>query len=309
MKGIFLTTVALLTAFSSALNIPASQFKDLNPRDPLPTLNGSHLIQPNDPPGFTVLVNLDDTPRLLTTEKVYLAAIAVVADWASEGWDYAFPARGPRASKASYGVEVSYKSIAYPQKRYQLQVKYLVLGMLHLINQMTKVEKFCRGTAYVVMREEPMGYVELRVSGDPPRTNDVLEENLTATGRIIDPTDSAFTIKYDVNGEPMSCVDLLSTTLYAVATAAQGGSDEYCQDLAGFNEKRSVVFQILGIRPTVSMQLLGYGLARRGLNLLARKLYHENACGEVKFSFYYHGDVLGGGSIRLSDFAGTTTRS
>ncbi|KAL9596230.1 MAG: hypothetical protein Q9219_005941 [cf. Caloplaca sp. 3 TL-2023] len=216
---------------------------------------------------------------------------------------------------------VSSKSIALPQERIQLQTSHRILGVLHIIHEMTRVNEFFGSTSLVMMHMQPLGSIIIHAAR-PERpfhdldhttltdslVNNTQQQNLTARRTIIDPDYDDFTITYEVTGDPMTCIDVLSTILYAVATAAQGASNQFCRDLGGYNEKRSAVYQIHGIRHTQSMHLLGYGMVRSGLSLLGPKLYDTNACGEVEFSFLYQGDVLGGGLIRLSDFAADVAR-
>ena len=197
-----------------------------------------------------------------------------------------------------------------------MQTKYLILGMLHLIDQMTKRKIFCVSTASVVMHETPIGHIEVFTTGARsqglPSMQDASVKNttlrdarsriLTSPRKITDPGDSDYAIMYERKAVPMSPVNFLSTVLYAMATAAQGGNEEHCGDLAGFNEKRSTVFRVHGIRPTMSRNRLTYEKVRRGLRLLTAAMYDEGAIGEVHFQILYQEELLGGGSIELSDY-------
>lgn len=172
------------------------------------------------------------------------------------------------------------------------------------------------------MYTEPTGIIHLHVpaaheQGNAIGNNTAIRNStlgtpqirdLTPSTRIVDPTDSDFDVTYQRNGDAMPCVDLLGTALYAIATAAQADNDEYCRYLGGWNEERAAVYQIHGRRPTEPGFLLSYGLVR-GLNLLSARLYDRNACGKVDFSLVYKADVLGGGMIRLNDFADKTARA
>lgn len=124
----------------------------------------------------------------------------------------------------------------------------------------------------------------------------------------MDPSDPDFTIEYELEGDPLTCVDVLGSILYAIATAAQGANKEYCRDLGGLNEQRTAVYQIQGLRPTASMHLLSYEMVKTGLSLLAPKLYDQGPCKEVQFSFLYRGDKLGVGSISVSYVAASTAK-
>ncbi|KAL8711019.1 MAG: hypothetical protein Q9220_004399 [cf. Caloplaca sp. 1 TL-2023] len=307
--GVGAALVALPVLASVAMTIAARLPTNHDPRNFTPALNGSHLIEPKDPPGFSVLIDLDDSSRIFLPEHVYLIAIAVVTEWAFEGWNEVIPARTTRPLTRSHGLFVRAGSIAHPEWDKQLIPGYLILGMLHLIDQMIKVRKFSQGLAYVFMGKDGLGYMDLRAL-QPSQTNGLLtkiaavndtkiDELNAATSMIVDPQDSSFAVTYEVETSALTCVDLLSTILYAIATAAQGESDEFCQHLGGLNEKQSAFFQINGRRPTPSMHLLNYYAVMRGLSMLAPTLYDKGTCGEMHFSFLYNGDVLGGGVIEL----------
>ncbi|KAL9023216.1 MAG: hypothetical protein Q9196_007333, partial [Gyalolechia fulgens] len=283
----------------------------------------SHVIRPKDPPGFEVLIFLEETETLVP-EHVYLVAIALVADWGYKGWDHKYRPRSPTRTKEGYGLKVDWRCLAYPDDKYQLKSSYLILGMLHLIHQMTQ-EEFSPGTAAVAIGKDSLGYIEIMLPrpghriGAPGKDNSTIEPrgssgniteraDPTATRRIPDPKDPDLVIVYQVKGEPLTCVQVFSTILYAVATAAQGPNDEFCQDLAGFNEERSVVFQIHGLEETASRNLLYYETVRRGLVLLADRLSTRATCGELKFRYEYRGELLGSATIQLSDYARGTER-
>ena len=188
--------------------------------------------------------------------------------------------------------------------------------MLHLIDQMTRVTQFCVSTSTPLSYRNPIGHVELfasRVVGQnsalkklPVLRNTSLSdtrlERVTVPGRIVDPEDHDFVIFYQRKGDPMGPSDFLSAVLYAVATAAQASNDEYCRDLGGFNEKRTVVYRIRGKRSRDSRYQLEYRDVRRGLMLLSAAVYQDGALGETDFGFQYQGEDLGGGRIELSDF-------
>ena len=282
-------------------------------------LSGTHFIFPKDPPGFGVLVHLDEV-HTLNTERIYVAAIAMVHDWAFQGWNRFFPSRSVRFTKTSDGLTIAWRSVAYVRERNQLQTKHLILGMLHLIDQMTKHQAFCVSTSSVLLYRQPVGHIELLPSESFSRTNTSHEtlamHNISLHAaqapnpgferKIVDPADSDFAILYERKGDMMSFVDFMSTVLYAMATAAQASSTDPCRDIAGFNQKRSVVYRIHGKRTTDWSHPLTYQFVRRGLRLLSRAIYDEGDSGEVWFQFLFQGDVLGSGNIVLSDFARST---
>lgn len=190
---------------------------------------------------------------------------------------------------------------------------------------MRKVGKYCVSTASMLAFRGPVGFIRLDIPrrGIDPNNikldnetvttvgdNDTSKKNaneLTTRTRIVDPKDPHFAITYELKGESMTWVDFLSGVLYALASAAQG-DDETCESMAGFNAQRTAVYMINGIRPTKSMYILTYENVRRGLLLLATRMYSAGVCGEVEFSFEFLGDVLGGGRVVLNDFDGGVVR-
>lgn len=196
--------------------------------------------------------------------------------------------------------------------------------MLHLIDEMRKQGRYCEGTVGTLMERVPTGFIEMahrpgrRVVGGDPVNNDTVPatipgnvpsskpQSLSARQRIVDPKDKNFVIKYERHGDAMSCVDFLSTALFAMATAAQGRNDEFCEDLAGFNEQRTGMYQLHGLdeaRPRLT-----YENVRRAMLLLPARLFRDQACGEVNYSFEYGGSVIGGGFIRLNDYGRSEAR-
>ena len=170
------------------------------------------------------------------------------------------------------------------------------------------------------MYRQPAGHIELYPSETLAESN-ASDETLATRNtsfyvaparslifhrKIVDPADSDFAIVYERRGDAMSFVDFLGTILYAMATAAQASNTEQCRDLAGFNQKRSVVYRINGRRTTDRSLPLTYESVRRGLQLLSTAVYAEAAPGEIWFQFLHHEDVLGIGNIDLSDFARST---
>ncbi|KAL8919738.1 MAG: hypothetical protein Q9208_006604 [Pyrenodesmia sp. 3 TL-2023] len=184
-------------------------------------------------------------------------------------------------------------------------------------------EGFCASTVSTLMENVPTGFIRLALPEPPtPGQSWFIGEgngtgkdgaswkeppapgnSLTNTKRFIDPDDQDFAIIYEVKHTRISCVGLLGAALYAMATAAQGENDEFCQDLAGFNQQSTVMYRVNGRRPTASMHLLSYGQVRRGLTLLIPRMYGEGTCAEVHIKFEYGGEILGAGSFEPSNLA------
>ncbi|KAL8719755.1 MAG: hypothetical protein Q9225_003271 [Loekoesia sp. 1 TL-2023] len=314
-----ITRVGIYTANGT---LPYRRSPDMRIAGNFRFMTSSHVIRPKDPRGFKVLIELDDTSRDIVPERVYLVAIAAVHDWALEGWEHQFLKADPTFTKRAYSLEIASWSIAPSIQEYQMQTKHLILGILHLIDQMTKLNRFCRVAACLMMEKQGLGFISMayRVgdsqnnssSGNTaikgPPLEDTSHQSLTARRRIVDPSDSDFAIEYEANGDPLTCIDLLSSILYAIATAAQGSNEEFCRDLGGLNEKRSTVYQIQGLRPTASMHLLSYEMVKKGLSLLAPELCDQSINKEVQFSFLYRGDKLGVGAISVSYVAASTAK-
>lgn len=194
--------------------------------------------------------------------------------------------------------------------------------MLHLIDQMTKVKHFCVSSSTALSYRNPVGHVELFASRVVSQNNSLDNvpasknislsatrlQDVSVSGRIVDPGDHDFIIFYHSRGDSLSATDFLSAVLYAVATAAQASNDQYCRDLGGLNEKRTVVYRIHGRRSTDMRYELNYEDVRRGLMLLSAAVYQAGALGEMDFRFQYAGEDLGGGRIDRSDFTDSTAR-
>lgn len=117
---------------------------------------------------------------------------------------------------------------------------------------------------------------------------------LSAGKRSLDPKDHHFVVEYETIYRRLSCVDLLSKILYAIATAVQGSEDDHCKDLGDSNEKRSATYRIHGLQSIASTRFLSYGIVRRVLSLLLSKLYDERSYGrEVAWNLIYRGEVTG----------------
>ena len=155
-----------------------------------------------------------------------------------------------------YGAEFVSESMVPSAQDRQLQVKYLVLAMLHLMARMAQTGLWSKSVAVGLMDNKPIGFVKLRyppaaardgvsvarkrrgaatVDGVRPSSfdNDTQPPTLGASKRLIDPRDHDFVIEYEVKERRLPCVELLSTALYAIATAAQSDENDYCRDLEG----------------------------------------------------------------------------
>lgn len=205
----------------------------------------------------------------------------------------------------------------------QLQVKYLVLAMIHLMAQMAQKRMWSKSVAAALMYQKPIGFVKLgrpsaarngisisKKRRDAATIGIHLSSHDTETQPLAlgaskwfkDPKDHDFVIEYQTKDQRLLCVDFLSTVLYAIATAAQGSEDDYCRDLGGWNEKRTAIYRIHGLPPGPSTTTLTYGIVRRGLSLLSSTLYDQRSCErEVTWRFSYRERVVGYGSISASD--------
>ena len=283
-----------------------------------------------------MLIGLDISHRL-DPQKTYLAAIDVIHDWALSGWNHVIPSSSALESKVTRGITTTWMSVAEPDQPNQLQIRYLVLGMLHVISQMTSSVLFCESYAHVSIHGVPTGRIEVLVRGKKPgggrgkfdevqekeeeegedvvaMKNDNTLKNSSAQSipdppkKIVDPKDHDFVILYTLRGDAISPVKFLGTVLYAMANAAQADSAKRCEDFAGFDEKHSMVYRIRGIRTIESRYELTYEDVRKGLKLLASAVYDEGLMEDVYFEFRYEGELLGSGQIERSDFADSMVR-
>ena len=152
--------------------------------------------------------------------------------------------------------EISSASVAYPNEVYQLRPRYLILGVLHTLSEMAKSRRYCTSGVALLMYGEAVGFIrlgKLRRSSEATlnatsiqietwenRQTLASRNTLAAPKKIIDPDDADFVIEYRQNDRTLTCLEVLSTALYALATAARGAPSDYCRDLGGWTGRRSV---------------------------------------------------------------------
>ncbi|KAL6720258.1 hypothetical protein ACLMJK_002179 [Lecanora helva] len=275
-------------------------------------------LYPKDPAGLRIYIKYD-TLRPLKPEDIYAAAIDVIYDWADDGWDTDVPKDTGKFTKDFAGVSVGFRSIATedPPPEGRIRYKYLILGVLHLIKEMSDNKRWVASFAIVELNRTPLGFVDFNPVGDPFRVGSNNETNVTntvpattsatrdlsATKRLFDPDDHDVSVSYEVKGPSFPCVEILSTALYAMATAAQAPGDQTCQVFGGLNPSRKLQWSTFVKRPSYSGYILTYGIIRKAWRLFPQQMYKSKKCGEVSFTYEYKGDDLGGGSIWDSNLA------
>lgn len=246
-------------------------------------------------------------------EDAYRCAIGYIYDLASAGWEEIIPKGDDRTSKEVNAIRIALASVAKHRDRNQLQNKHVIQGILKMLNNMAKWNRFCLTTADMYLDAKLIGQMAIgsRDSGELAGGDDAnftLDENtstrnvLPEGGRIVDPEDPNFVISYTLRGEPISCQALFDAALNGMAHSAEMADHDRCVNFAGFSSSAKVVYMINSGPPETTREVLGYILVRTTLKLLPEKLYEEGRCGEVNFVLIYGGEQLGGGFIHLSDF-------
>ena len=233
-------------------------------------------------------------------------------------WDDVIPSEFEAFSKGYNGLKVAYGSLAEPDSRHQLQNKHLVLGFLQLMDKLAERSVFCTARATLYLHNQLIGQlamgrplptasvgvdgVNLALGGGgAPVGNRTVARSLGDEKEIVDPEDSDFVIQYEVYGEAIPCQTLFSAALNGLAKSAAYYNDEPCEDYAGVSTKEELTY-VVNSRRGMASYLLTFHFIKIMFKLLPAHLYDEGTCGEVKFSFVFRGERLGGGSIVLSDF-------
>ena len=76
-------------------------------------------------------------------------------------------------------------------------------------------------------------------------------------------------------------------------------NQDQCRNFGGFSSSGTVAYTFIGGGTGSSKYVLTYILVRTVLDLLPKKLYEKQSCGEVEFDLIYSGEKLGGGSFSL----------
>lgn len=262
--------------------------------------------------------------RKLNSTGAYLCAIEVAYDLAQIGWEELVPPGSMRVSKEFNSIEVAFISDAKRGEGYQLQSKHILLTLLEIMNALASRGNFVAAKAKLSMYRNIIGEMAIGIRNQDSKTDRLgINENTTLlTGddgtpkrsvgvvrEIVDPDDPNFVVSYENSETRFSCQELFSATLDGLVKSAQAEKTDTCNNFAGLSASTRVIYTIVGDRPTASGYLLDYDFVRRAIKLLAVRMYNESTCGEVEFDIIYGSDMLGGGSIHLSDFFNSTEQT
>lgn len=276
-------------------------------------ISATDLIDQSVIPGFSAIVTYAWS-RDIKPEDAYLCALLYMYDLASDDWDATIQSGIETYTKEIGGIKIAIGSDAGPGDQYQLQNKYLVLGLLKVMNSLESRKAFCNAKAKLFVYFRPVGVLAMGhpiyvgVNGtnaklidvDPIPTLVTESRNLTVPGEIVDPEDSNFVISYQMLEDPISCRALFNAALNAMANTAPIENDYPCTNFNGLSSSGKVTYSIGRSPPGTSRLLLTYGLVKTALKLLPAVLYLGESCGEVRFDLTYAGEDLGGGSFFLT---------
>ena len=102
-----------------------------------------------------------------------------------------------------------------------------------------------------------------------------------------------------MGGDTIPCKTLLNAALSGMANSAVFSDHDRCRLFSGLSSSGTVAFTFIGSPPASSTYVLTYVLVRTVLELLPKRLYEQQSCGEVKFDLIYSREKLGGGSFYL----------
>lgn len=249
----------------------------------------------------------------MKAEDAYLCAIFLICGLASPGagWNGTIPAQHTSMSKEVNGVKVGFRSLTVPGEPDQLQYKYVIVGLLETLNAFARKDRFCFTQTIMYLHDEIIGDmaigsrlpdlygVDVTVGETDPISNGTESGNPTGWEEIVDPDDSEFVISYQREGASISCKTLLNAALSGVANSAVFSNHDPCRNFGGFDLSGTVAFSFFGSPPGPSRYVLTYVMVRTALELLPKKLYEKQSCGESQFDLVYSGEKVGFGSFFL----------
>ena len=263
-------------------------------------------------PGLKLRFNYIQTLSM-KAEDAYISALSSIYGLASpaDGWEGIIPNGHSAVSKAYKGVNLVFGSVAPEGDRYQLQYKHVIIGILETLNMLAGKNDFYYthtdlllhgryvGNLAIGPRAADVNVVNLTLGDSGSNSNTLTSRNLLSKGTIVSPEDSNFVISYERFRDSIPCQDLLNSALNGMASSAVFADDHMCTDFAGLDLSGRVVFRISGRHPETTRYRLDYEMARTVLELLPKRLYENQKCGEVTFTCKYGGMIVGGGSIML----------
>ena len=263
-------------------------------------------------PGFKLRFNYIQTLSM-KAEDAYVSAISSIFGLASaeSGWEGIIPSGHSAVSTGYRGVVVVFGSVAPEGDQYQLQYKHVIVGILETLNMLAGKNDFYYTHTDMLLYGRYIGNVAIGPQaanvnvvnltlGDSGSSSDTLtSRNALGKGTIVDPEDSDFVISYERFRDVIPCQALLNSALNGMASSAVLAGDRMCTDFAGLDLSGRVVFRLSGRLPETTQYRLNYEMVRTVLELLPKRLYEKQTCGEVTFTCKNGGVIVGGGSIML----------
>ena len=249
----------------------------------------------------------------MKAEDAYISALSSIYGLASpeNGWEGTIPSGHSAVSKAYKGVNLAFGSVAREGDQYQLQYKHVIIGIVETLNMLAGKNDFYYtqtdlllygryiGNLAIGPRAADVNVVNLTLGDSGSSSNTLTSRNPLGKGTIVDPEDSDFVISYEKFRDPIPCQALLNSALNGMASSAVSADDQICTDFAGLDLSGRVVFRLSGRLPETTQYRLNYNMVRTVFELLPKRLYEKQTCGEVTFTCKYGGGVVGGGSIML----------
>ena len=249
----------------------------------------------------------------MKAEDAYISALSSIYGLASpaDGWEGTISSGHSAVSKGYKGVKIVFGSVAPEGERYQLQYKHVIVGILETMNMLAGKNDFYYTHTDMLLHDRYIGNLAIgpqaadvnvvnHTLGDSGSTSNTLtSRNPLGKGTIVSPEDSNFVISYERFRDSIPCQDLLNSALNGMASSAVFADDHMCTDFAGLDLSGRVVFRISGRHPETTQYRLDYEMVRTILEVLPKKLYEKQTCGEVTFTCKYRGGIVGDGSIML----------
>ena len=249
----------------------------------------------------------------MKAEDAYISALSSIYGLASpaDGWEGFIPSGHSAVSKGYKGVKIVFGSVAREGDQYQLQNKHVIVGILETLNMLAGKNDFYYTHTDMLLHDRYIGnlaigpqaadvnVVNLTLGDSGSASNTLTSRNPLGMGTIVSPEDSDFVISYERFRDSIPCQDLLNSALNGMASSAVFADDQPCTDFAGLDLSGRVVLRISGRFPETTRYKLDYEMVRTVLELLPKKLYEKQTCGEVTFTCKYRGGIVGDGSIML----------
>ena len=248
----------------------------------------------------------------MKAEDAYVSALSSIYGLASpsNGWEGIIPSDHTGVSQGYRGVKVVFSSVAREGDRHQLQYKHVIVGIVEMLNTLAGKDFYYThtdmllygtyvGTVAIGPQAADVNVVNLTLGDIGSNSNALTSRNTLGKGKIVDPEDSNLVISYERFRDPIPCQALLNSALNGMAASAVFADDHLCTDFAGLDLSGRVVCRLSGRLPEMTHNKLSYVMVRTVLELLPKRLYEKQTCGEVEITCNYSSETVGYGSFML----------